>query len=66
MEEYIYAIIIIFLLHWYFNVQSQNKCIIIEKYDPNITIKKFIIDDFTAETILDDTKKGQKKYKIIH
>lgn len=36
MHEYILALILTFLLYWYFNIYNINKCIVINKYIPEI------------------------------
>jgi hypothetical protein len=36
MEEYILALILTIILYWYFNIYNINKCIVINKYVPEI------------------------------
>jgi len=36
MHHYIAALVITILLYWYFNIHNINKCIVINKYLPEI------------------------------
>lgn len=46
MEEYIVALFILFILHWYFNIRKVNNCIVLNNCNSKTKINKFIYEEF--------------------